>query len=76
MKKPRTGCSTFPPATGWACSTAWPGYWPRHQIEVQLAKVATLGERVEDTFLIHGPQLQHNRAQIEIETELLDALAA
>jgi len=48
----------------------------RHQIEVQLAKVATLGERVEDTFLIHGPQLQHNRAQIEIETELLDALAA
>ncbi|MDE2416308.1 MAG: [protein-PII] uridylyltransferase [Burkholderiales bacterium] len=48
----------------------------KHQIEVQLAKVATLGERVEDTFLIHGSQLQHNRAQIEIETELLDALAA
>jgi [protein-PII] uridylyltransferase len=48
----------------------------RHGIAVQLAKVATLGERVEDTFLIHGPQLQHNRAQIEIETELLDALAA
>ncbi len=48
----------------------------RHQIEVQLAKIVTLGERVEDTFLIHGPQLQHNRAQIEIETELLDALAS
>jgi [protein-PII] uridylyltransferase len=48
----------------------------KHQIEVQLAKVVTLGERVEDTFLIHGPQLQHNRAQIEIETELLDELAA
>jgi [protein-PII] uridylyltransferase len=31
---------------------------------------------VEDTFLIHGPQLQHNRAQIAIETELLDALAS
>jgi [protein-PII] uridylyltransferase len=46
----------------------------RHQIEVQLAKVVTLGERVEDTFLIHGPQLQQNRAQIEIETELLAAL--
>jgi [protein-PII] uridylyltransferase len=46
----------------------------RHQIEVQLAKVVTLGERVEDTFLIHGPQLQHNRTQIEIETELLAAL--
>ena len=48
----------------------------RHQIQVQLAKVVTLGERVEDSFLIHGPQLQHNRAQIEIETELLDALAS
>jgi [protein-PII] uridylyltransferase len=48
----------------------------KHQIVVQLAKVATLGERVEDTFLIHGAQLQHNRAQIEIETEILDALAA
>jgi [protein-PII] uridylyltransferase len=48
----------------------------RHNIVVQLAKVATLGERVEDTFLIHGSQLQHNRAQIEIETELLDALKA
>jgi [protein-PII] uridylyltransferase len=47
-----------------------------HGIAVQLAKVATLGERVEDTFLIHGPQLQHNRAQIEIETELLDALSS
>jgi [protein-PII] uridylyltransferase len=48
----------------------------RHHIEVQLAKVVTLGERVEDTFLIHGPQLQQNRAQIEIETELLAALKA
>jgi [protein-PII] uridylyltransferase len=34
-----------------------------------------LGERVEDTFLIQGAALQHNRDQIEIETELLDALA-
>jgi [protein-PII] uridylyltransferase len=48
----------------------------QHGIAVQLAKVVTLGERVEDTFLIHGPQLQQNRAQIEIETELLNALAA
>ena len=48
----------------------------RHQINLQLAKVSTLGERVEDTFLIDGPQLQQNRRQIEIETELLEALAA
>lgn len=46
----------------------------RHQISVQLAKVSTLGERVEDTFLISGPELQVNKRQIQIETELLDAL--
>ncbi len=47
----------------------------RHRINLQLAKVTTLGERVEDTFLIDGPELQHNKAQIQIETELLEALA-
>ncbi len=47
----------------------------RHQVAVQLAKVATLGERVDDTFLVHGTQLQHNKTQIAIETELLEALA-
>ncbi len=46
-----------------------------HHINLQLAKVATLGERVDDTFLIDGPELQHNRAQIAVETELLQALA-
>ena len=48
----------------------------RHQINLQLARVTTLGERVEDTFLVDGPELQQNRKQIEIETELLEALAA
>ena len=48
----------------------------RHRINLQLAKVTTLGERVEDTFLIDGPELQQNRAQIAIETELLAALNA
>jgi [protein-PII] uridylyltransferase len=48
----------------------------RHQLSVQLAKVSTLGERVEDTFLIQGPELQSNARQIEIETELLQALSA
>jgi [protein-PII] uridylyltransferase len=46
----------------------------RYDINVQLAKVTTLGERVEDTFLISGPQLQVNKRQIEIETELLETL--
>ncbi len=48
----------------------------RHGIDLQLAKISTLGERVEDTFLISGPALQQNKAQIDIETELLQALQA
>ena len=47
----------------------------RHKINLQLAKISTLGERVDDTFLIQGAELQHNRAQIEIETELIEALS-
>ncbi len=46
----------------------------KNGISVQLAKITTLGERVEDTFLISGPQLQVNKRQIEIETELLETL--
>jgi [protein-PII] uridylyltransferase len=45
-----------------------------HHVSVELAKISTLGERVEDTFLISGPELQVNKRQIEIETELLKAL--
>jgi [protein-PII] uridylyltransferase len=48
----------------------------RHGINLQLAKISTLGERVEDTFLIDGPALQQNKVQLQIETELLDAVAA
>ncbi len=48
----------------------------RHHINLYLAKITTLGERVEDTFLIDGAALQQNKKQIEIETELLEALAA
>ncbi len=47
----------------------------RHRINLQLAKITTLGERVEDTFLIDGPSLQQNKMQLQIETELLDAVA-
>ena len=47
----------------------------RHHVNLQLAKISTLGERVEDTFLVDGAALQHNREQLEIESELLDAIA-
>lgn len=47
-----------------------------HQINVELAKVTTLGERVEDMFLLQGAQLQHNKTQLAIEHELLEVLEA
>jgi [protein-PII] uridylyltransferase len=47
----------------------------RHRINLQLAKVSTLGERVEDTFLVDGAALQDSRSQLQIEGELLDVAA-
>ncbi len=47
-----------------------------HQVSVQLAKVSTLGERVEDTFLVTGDALRQDRKQLELETELLSVLSA
>jgi UTP:GlnB (protein PII) uridylyltransferase len=52
-----------------------PACWRANQINLQLAKVTTLGERVEDTFLVNGPALQQPKAQLRIESELLDAVA-
>jgi [protein-PII] uridylyltransferase len=48
----------------------------RYQVNLQLAKITTLGERVEDTFLIDGSALQQNKLQLRIESELLDAIAS
>ena len=47
----------------------------QHHINLQLAKITTLGERVEDTFLVSGAALQQSRQQLQVETELLDTLA-
>ncbi len=47
----------------------------RHHVNLQLAKITTLGERVEDTFLVDGPELQKTKSQLQIESELLDAVA-
>ncbi|MBK4734533.1 [protein-PII] uridylyltransferase [Noviherbaspirillum pedocola] len=48
----------------------------KYRVNLHAAKVMTLGERVEDVFLVDGPVLQHARSQIQLERELLDALQA
>ncbi|MBH9553507.1 [protein-PII] uridylyltransferase [Inhella gelatinilytica] len=47
----------------------------RHGVNLVLARISTLGERIEDTLLVSGSALQSPRLQLAIETELLDALA-
>jgi len=46
----------------------------RHHVNLHLAKVMTLGERVEDTFLISGPGLHAHRHQAQLTQDLLQAL--
>jgi len=45
-----------------------------YKINLHTAKIMTLGERVEDVFLIDGAALQNARTQIQLETDLLNAL--
>jgi len=47
----------------------------QHGINVQTARINTLGERVEDVFLIDGAELSSQRGQLQLETDLLAALA-
>jgi [protein-PII] uridylyltransferase len=46
----------------------------KYRINLHTAKVMTLGERVEDVFLVDGAALNSARKQIQLETDLLDAL--
>ena len=46
----------------------------RNGVSLATAKIATLGERVEDVFLINGRVLENEEALIRIENELIDAL--
>lgn len=46
----------------------------KYHINLHTAKIMTLGERVEDVFLVDGPVLSNPRSQIQLETDLLEAL--
>jgi len=46
----------------------------RHGVDLHTAKIATLGERVEDTFLISGKELAKTATLVKLEQELLDAM--
>jgi [protein-PII] uridylyltransferase len=45
-----------------------------HGANLHTAKIVTLGERVEDTFLITGGDLGNQQSRIKLETELLNQL--
>ncbi|MCC6531476.1 MAG: [protein-PII] uridylyltransferase [Burkholderiales bacterium] len=45
-----------------------------HDISVHSAKINTLGERVEDTFLITGPALNDASTVVRLESELTEAV--
>ena len=46
----------------------------KYHINLHTAKIMTMGERVEDVFLVEGEALGNVRAQIQLETDLLEAL--
>lgn len=46
-----------------------------YKVNVHMAKIMTLGERVEDSFLVDGPILSNPKTQLELEQKLLELLA-
>ena len=46
----------------------------KHGVSLYIARIMTLGERVEDTFVISGASLNNPKQQLQIEAELLQTL--
>jgi [protein-PII] uridylyltransferase len=46
----------------------------RHEVNLQLAKITTLGERVEDSFVVNGKVFQSPKGILSLETDVLAAL--
>ena len=46
----------------------------RHGIDLKMAKIMTLGDRVEDIFILEGPALDHPRGQMRFEQDVLSVL--
>ncbi len=45
-----------------------------HDVALHTAKIGTLGERVEDVFLVSGEKLAHTASLVRLEQDLLAAL--
>jgi len=45
-----------------------------YEISLHSAKIDTLGERAEDTFLITGQALQDTKAVVRLESDLVQTL--
>ena len=83
----RTMISTVPDESGWAwilnvICTDRPGLLysisevlARYGINLQTARIATLGERAEDVFLIDSPTLSDDETLLKLEADLLEAVS-
>lgn len=48
----------------------------QHNISVQTARISTLGERVEDVFVVEGKSLTDRKNSIQLESDLITTLEA